>query len=134
MGIETQVYTQLAATSALTDEVGARIYRHQRPRETSEPCVVFRRFTSEIVNHSTGASDTQYVTITVDSYAADMDDARTVADAVTTAISGWSNTGGTPSISMCHQISELENPDYPDHGSDALAYRITQDYRISHHS
>jgi hypothetical protein len=63
-----------------------------------------------------------------------MDTARTVADAVTTALSGWSNTGGSPSISMCHQQSDLDLSSPPEHGDDVILYRISQDYRLSHHS
>ena len=132
MGVEAQVYTQLAATSALTDEVGTRIYRHVRPRATDLPAVVFQRIDTEIINHSTGATATHWTRIQVDAFAADMDDARTVADAVTTALSGWSNTGGTPSISMCHQQSDFEIGEEPDGADEAMVYRITQDYRLSH--
>lgn len=132
MGIEAQIHTQLAATSVVTDEVGARIYRHQRARGSAYPCVVFGRVNTETVNHSTGATTTETCTIQVDSFAKDLDDARTVADAVKTALSGWSNTGGTPSISMSHLVSDFDVPADPEHGTDAPIYRITQDYLLSY--
>lgn len=132
MGVETQIQTQLEATSTLTDEVSTRIYRYQRPRDSALPAVTFQRIESEIVNHATGATATGWYRFQVDCWADDMDDARTVADAVSTALSGWSNTDGTPSISMCHQQSDTDLTEPPDHGDDAMLYRISQDYRLSH--
>ena len=132
MGVESQIYTQLAATAALTDEVSTRIYRYQRPRGGGLPAVEFRRIDSEIVNHATGATATEWCRIQVDCFAMDMDTARTVADAVTTALSGWSNSGGSPSISMCHQQSDMDLSEEPAHGDDAMLFRISQDYRLSH--
>ncbi len=132
--IEAQIYTQLADTSALTDEVGTRIYRYRRPREDDLPAITFQRTESEVVNHATGATDTEWTTIMVDSWADDMDACRTVADAVKTALSGWSNSGGSPSISMCHQQSDVDLSEDSIHGDETVMYRISQDYRISHHS
>ena len=134
MGLETQIQTQLEATSDLTDAVSTRIYRYQRPRESALPAVTFQQINSEIVNHSLGATETQWAQFQVDCWADDMDTARTVADAVTTALSGWSNTDGTPSISMCHQQSDMDLTEPPGHGDDVMLSRISQDYRISHHS
>lgn len=132
MGVESQIHTQLAATSAVTDAVSTRIYRYQRPRDSALPAVTFQRIDAEIVNHTTGATVTRWARFMVDAWAADMDTVRTVADAVTTALSGWSNTGGSPSISMCHQQSDVDMTEPPEHGDDVMTYRISQDYRISH--
>lgn len=134
MGIETQIQARLAAVSALTDEVGTRIYRYHRSRGSALPAVTFQRIETEIVNHSKGATETHWTRIMVDSWAEDMDTVRTVADAVTSALSGWSNTGGTPSISMCHQQSDVDLTEEPEHGDDAMLFRVSQDYRISHHA
>ncbi len=130
MTIEAQVYAQLAATSSLTDEVGARIYRYRRPREDNLPAVTFRRIDSDIINHATGATDTEWTRIMVDSWDDDMDTCRTVADAVKTALSGWSNSGGSPSISMCHQQSDVDLTEDSPHGDEKLIHHISQDYRI----
>ena len=130
MGLESQVYAQLAATSAVTDAVVARIYRFQRARGSALPCVAFQRVTSNVSNHSTGATTTKRCTFQVDSYASDLDTVRTVADAVETALSGWSNTGGTPSISMSHLQSDIDIPPEPEHGTDAPLFRISQDYEL----
>ena len=124
MGVEASIYTQLAATSALTDEVSTRIYRYQRPRGGALPAVTFQRIDTLISNHSTGDTVTRNCRIMVDSWAEDMDDVRTVADAVTTALSGWSDTGGTPSITMCHQVSDADLTEEPEHGDDVMTYRI----------
>ena len=132
MGLEAQIHEQLAATSVVTDEVSVRIYRHQRARGTVLPAVVFERAETNIVNHATGATTTETCTMQVDSYASTLDGVRTLADAVKTALSGWSNTGGTPSISMSHQVSDFDVPADPEHGTDAPVYRITQDYLLSY--
>jgi len=93
---------------------------------------VFERVETNIVDHATGATTTETCTIQVDSFAKDLDTVRTVADAVKTALSGWSNTGGTPSISMSHQVSDFDVPADPEHGTDEPVYQITQDYLLSY--
>ena len=130
MGLETQIYTQLADTSTLTDEVGTRIYRYRRNRGSAFPAVTFERIETTTENHSTGATVTEHCRVEVDSWAEDMDTCRTVADAVKTALSGWSNTGGTPSISMSHIQSDIDMTEEPNDGTDVLLHRISQDYEL----
>lgn len=130
MGLESQVYAQLAATSELTDEVAARIYRFQRERGSALPSVAYQRVTSNTSNHSTGATTTRRCTFQVDSYADDLGEVRTVADAVETALGGWSNPSGTPSISMSHLQSDLDIPPEPEQGTDVPKFRISQDYEL----
>ena len=130
MSLETLLHAQLAATSALTDAVSTRIYRYQRARGSALPAVTFQRFTTTPSNHATGTTVTTNARIQVDSWAADMDTARTVSDAVATALNGWSSTGTTPSITMVHLISDLDLSAPPEQGDDVLMYRITQDYDI----
>lgn len=132
MSVESQIQTQLEATSALTNLVGTRIYRYQRPRADALPAVTFQRIETEVVNHATGATETHWCRVQVDSWADDMDTARSVADAVATALSGWSNSGGSPSISMSHLQSDIDMTEPPDHGDDVMLYHVSQDYMLSY--
>ena len=130
MGVESQIYTQLAATIAVTDVVSTRIYRYQAPRAAALPYLTFQRIDTQIENHATGATVTTHCRVMVDSWGEDMDTVRKLADAVGTAISGWSNPGGSPSISMCHQISDVDLSEIPDEGNDQMLFRISQDYEL----
>jgi len=130
VSLETSIDTRLNAVTALTDIVSTRIYRQQRPRGSALPCVVYQRITSSVVNHAGGVTATKNTRIQVDSLASTASGARTLADAVAGAISGWSNSGGTPSISMCHQMSDVDLVAGPDHGEDAPRYRVSQDYEL----
>lgn len=130
MGLDTSIDTRLNAVTALTDLVGTRIYRKQRPRGSALPCVVYYRITSSVVNHAAGVTATRHARVQVDSQADLESEARTLADAVATALSGWSDPGGTPSISMCHQMSDADLSEEPDHGTDVPRYRISQDYEL----
>jgi hypothetical protein len=133
VSLETQVQTRLEAVSNLTDAVSTRIYRYIRARKTPLPCVVWRRMETEIVHHAAGETETRWARLEVISIADDMDTVRTVADAVAEALSGWSDSGGTVSISMCHQQSDLDNVIPPDHGNESTEYQVIQDYRLSYY-
>jgi len=132
VGIEAQIQTQLGATSALTDAVSTRIYRYRRPRAAALPAVTFRRIDTEIENHSEGASVTTHCRVQVDSWSDSEtgDEVRTVADAVATALKSWSNTGGSPSISSCRQMSDVDLTEYEEDGTDAIQFHISQDYEL----
>lgn len=130
MSLETSIDTRLNAVTAVTNLVSTRIYRHQRPRNSGWACVVYQRITSSVVNHANGVTTTKHTRIQVDSLAATASGARILADAVATALSGWSDPGGTLSISMCHQMSDVDLSAGPDHGKDSPRYRISQDYEL----
>ena len=134
MGIEAQIQTQLEATSALTDVVSTRIYQYKRARGTSLPAVTWQRIESEVENHSTGASETKHCRIQVDCWSEteNGDQVRTIADAVSTALGSWSNTGGSPAISSCRQVSDVDLTEPVDDGSDELLYHVSQDYELWH--
>ncbi|HUT92365.1 MAG TPA: DUF3168 domain-containing protein [Thermoguttaceae bacterium] len=128
--LETIIQARLEATTALTNAVSTRIYRYQRPRASALPAVTFQRINTHISNYSTGALTTKNATFQVDAWAADMDTCRTVADAVTTALSGWSSTGTTPAFKMVHQVSDYDLSTPPTDGDDVMMYRISQDYLL----
>lgn len=130
MSLETSINTRLNAVTAVTDLVSARIYWKQRPRGSALPCVVCWPITKSVVNHAAGVTATKHARIQVDSLAATASEARTLADAVATALSGWSDSGGTPSISMCHQMTDADLSAGPDHGKDSPRDRVSQDYEL----
>ncbi len=132
MTVEAQLQAQMEDTAALTDLVGTRIFRYQRPRGTALPAVTFKRTNTDPVNHAGGVTATEWVSYEVNIWANDMDVMRSVADAVATALSGFSNPGGDPSISMSHLQSEIDATENPEHGDDNLLFHFIQDYRLSH--
>lgn len=131
MSLETSIDTRLNAVTAVTDLVSTRIYLKQRPRRSALPCVVYQRITSSVVGHAAGVTTTKHTRVQVDSLAAPPSGARTLADAVALALSGWSDPTGTPSISMCRPIApDMDLSVEPDHGTDSPSDRISQDYEL----
>ena len=128
MSLEDSIAARLAAVSALTDLVGTNIYRYQRERASGLPAVVFTRETTDPSNYSEGDTVTRHAIVTVDSISYDMDEVRNVSQAVLGALSGWSDTGGDPNISPVIQVRDDDVSELPEHGTDQMTFRISQDY------
>ena len=128
MSLEDSIATRLEATTALTDLVGTNIFRYQRKRASGLPAVVFVREITDPSNYSEGDTVTRHAIVSVDSISHDMDEVRNVSQAVLNSLSGWSDTGGDPNISPVIQVRDDDVTELPEHGTDQMIFRISQDY------
>ena len=127
--LESLLYDQLAATSAITDETSTRIYRGRRPQDTSLPAITYQRVSTTAVNHATGATDTAFCTIQINALAANQGTARTIADAIKTALKTWTQTTVAPKFTAPpHLQNDVDVPEDPNFGEQDAPWMIAQDW------
>lgn len=123
---------KLQATTAVTDLVSTRIYPASRRQSAALPAIVYQRISTTIQNASVGESGTAWARVQVDCMAETFAGARALAAAVKGALSGWTDTDGTPAVSMCHWVDEQDAPGGLDEGEDDRVYDVIQDYYIQY--
>lgn len=96
--LEDGLYTFLAAQAGISALVGTRIYPLVAPEGAVMPCIVYQRIGgSRVVSHS-GDSELARPRIQVSAWAETYDEAKSIAEAVVAATSGYSGTWGSVSI------------------------------------
>lgn len=93
---------KLRGTSAVTALVGTRIRCGLLDDADANKAIAVHRDLKRPVNHSTGKDTTRFADCSVYCCAMDYADAVRIADAVEAALNGYTNSGGTPAISMVH--------------------------------
>jgi len=128
MTLEDSIYEELLSTTAITAEVGSRIYRGWRTQESKAPCITILRISMTPVNCSAGAAGTESARIQIDTWANSAKAASRIATAVKDALASWSST--SPVSSAMRLDSEQELPVEPDEGGGQWEYRVSQDYLV----
>lgn len=126
---ETRLVAKLKATSAVTTLVSTRIWPGYRKEGTALPAIVYQMVGDNPVNYAGGTTDTAEMRLAVYCLASTYAGAKTLGDAVKTALSGWTDDSGC--------IWHLDNQ--RDDIGDAMAgqdvpeyYAINQDYMVWH--
>lgn len=125
MGIETAIYSKLAADTVVAALVAARVYNTRLPQDPTYPAVVFARVsTGEDMVHD-GPAGYEIARFQIDSYATTFSAVRSLADAVRDCLNGLKETiGGV----VVHAVM-LDN-EFSDWGDLLDIWRITQDYMV----
>lgn len=128
---ETRVVVKLLATSAVTDLIGDRLRMHYRKTSWgSNDAITYQRVATVPSNHAGGTSTLFFVRLQLDIWSATPLGARALAKAVRDALSGWSDTTGSPKVTMCHLTGEQDMPQPPDLGEEETETRIMQEYYL----
>lgn len=126
--------TDTTLTALLTD--GAKgIYPEYAPNDAGTPGEPHSYITYAIndddpVNSMSGCSGSGSLTFEVECWASSYSAAKAIADAVSSRLTGWSDTGGTPRIDPVLRTDETDRSDRIRDEEDELVYRITQDYSV----
>lgn len=128
-------------TAALADEtvsglLSVAIFPAQAQASTDAPFVVYSRvssnyedFIDDVDSEKAGSCNVQY-----DIFGSGYDDTRAVADALRSALNGYSGTVTSGSNSLAVNRIRLTNEndgfDNPDNGRGAGTFRIMQEYEI----
>ena len=126
---------KLRATTAVTTLVGGsspRIRCGQLMEGDVKPGIVIERDTVRPVNHAGGTTGTKFGYVFVHCHATDYATAEAVADAVETALNGYTNTTGTPAISMVHVQDVMYNPGPMVSGQDKIREQFTLDCLVQY--
>lgn len=125
MSIEALIRAQLADDSAVSDIVGTRIRFAQAREGDDPPYLVLSKISSQTINAMNGPTTTFTGRIQVDIIAATYAAVKTLADAVRSALNGWTSAGA---VSSCLLDNELDGFDDPTDASDKGVCRVIQDY------
>lgn len=128
MTLEDSIYEELLSTTAITAEVGARIYRGWRTQESKIPCITILKISMTPVNCSAGPAGTESARFQLDTWAKSAKAAARIAKAVKDTLAGWSST--SPVSSSFRLDSEQELPVEPDGAAGQWEYRVTQDFLV----
>ena len=133
--IEKSVRAKLAATAAVTTIVSTRMYFVNATPGATMPYLTIQRVSSNPINTSDGPTDnnTENVTDQITMFAAGSKGYETVknlADAVRTALWGWTDTGADPSVSASLLTDERDDFEQPATGRGTPVYSVQQDYSL----
>lgn len=110
---ESSIYSTLSNDSGVSNLVSSRIYPNRRPQDSALPSIMYFRAVTNPENELKGGAGIDQIRYQIESYGATFSDARSVADAVRTAMEGAGH----------YQVDEFT--DYMD-GPDV--YRVVTDY------
>ena len=126
MGIEAALYIKLAGDSGVAALVGSRIYPLHLPQAPTLPALVYERISTVRTYGHDGQHSPTTVRMQVDSLAPTLAVARSCADAVLAALSGFSGTVGSLDVRSCFADNEINLPD-----EETGLVRVIQDFLIT---
>lgn len=127
MTVNTAIYTQLSGDATLSALVSTRIYPVNAPQDAALPLVVYQRVSGPVGYSQSGATGLTWPRYQFVCKAATFDGVRAVADALYSAMDGF--TGTVSSMTIHKAFKEFE----ADRFHDAINEWITQqDYIIWH--
>ena len=131
----TLMVAKLKGMEAVSDLVGTRVYPTKAPQGVALPYVVYQLISRVPVNHSTGATQTNFQRIQVSCWAEDYDGALALAAAVRgdedetepTGLSGWNDSADQ----VWHLQNEMDDIEPLKVGRDEVeAHRVIQEYFV----
>jgi len=128
--IEKGLYALLAGTSAVTAIVGTRIYPGKAAQNAGQRYVVYRRSFTEHRRNLRGSGSLKRATITVESFGANYNDAKTLAQAVYNAIGENGTSGvtwGGHAVRIARWEDETDEVIPPQMGDDAGVFSVLLD-------
>ena len=130
MTIFQSTYTHMAANSAITALVSARIYPQQIPqRETNFPCLTFSQDSGNYIEHLSGRSETRLAEIIVDCWDKSALGAHNLAETVQTELVGFRGAFGADTAESIRLTNYFDVPPEPDTG----LHRVTLRFEIAYY-
>lgn len=128
MSIYAALYARLGAVSGVTDLVSTRIYPLVAPQNASLPLVVVNRIGEIHEHHTTAAAGIARASMQIDCWAATLDAAVAVGDAVRAALDGWSGTSASIVVRSVTLNDRDESMEPPQDGEEFGDYRSRLDF------
>lgn len=129
MSLETAIYSYLSGVTAVTDLVGTRIYPGQAPQGVALPYVIQFRVSTRRFPHVGGPSGMVRTRIQIDVYAATLDSAQSVFDALRDNLDGWRATLMDDVYVQSVNLDDEANDFTPSQdGADPGVHRIRADF------
>ena len=126
--------TRLRAVTGVTDLVSSRIRCGKIAQADAMPAIAVELDMMRPVNHAGGTSATKFANVLVRCRGASYASAVAVSDAAETALNGWSDGDGTPSISMVHVLDKTYDPGPEVTGEDVIREQFVLDCLVQYGS
>jgi hypothetical protein len=124
---------ELIANASVLALVSERIYPQEAAQSAAMPYIVYQRVSSVPQAVATGTNATTETRIQFQIVDDNYDDARTLADLVKGVLHGWSEPTGTPSVSGCDLVMDMDGESIPSGtGEDSATWVVLQDYTAWH--
>jgi hypothetical protein len=117
--------------TAVTDEIGSRFYPNRLPKNATLPCAVYNTIDQAPEHHLGGASPVTKARIQVDLFAATRSAVDDAANGLRDAADGYVGAVGSEFIQTCHLEQQRDEHDDAIDASEAIQYRISQDWMIA---
>lgn len=131
MLIETGLMTFLLSKSGITSLVGQRIHYVQAPQDVAAPYLVLQKISGPRIESNDGNSKLASPRFQITAFAAKYGTAKTVIEAVRTALQGYQGMMGGQSGVYVHG-AHLEDETDLDPGERSGLYGVSADYFIWH--
>tara|TARA_Y100000310_G_scaffold112096_1_gene110526 strand:- start:1282 stop:1698 length:417 start_codon:yes stop_codon:yes gene_type:complete len=130
--VEKTIYDKLAATAGVTALVSTNIFFVNAAQGTAYPYITLNRVTTDPVPVAGGWNNrkTTNITLQVDILGATYSSVKNVADQVRTALYGYSDSGGDPSVGSVILVDESDDFEQPETGRARPVYRVQMDFSI----
>ncbi len=127
---ETRLKAQLVGSTALTDLIGTRVFPVFLPQGVTLPAVTYQRVGTTPLNGSTGGGDVSFARFQLNAFATTYAGAKAVAKQTRIALRAWSDSTGTPAISMTSYHGEFDLPEPPEPAQDNYIHGVMQDWFV----
>jgi len=124
------IRSQLIGDTGVAAIVSSRIYPKCAPASATLPFIIYRRVSGGPLNTMGGPIATQNVHVETVCVAESEAEVISLTDAVRSALNGWTDTTGTPSVTSCMLTDEDEDYEPPTDGSDSGIHIRTHDYSV----
>lgn len=128
--LEQVLYSKLAGTSGITDLVSTRIYPLKFPENATFPCITFMRVATNAGHTMDGGGERRVSVVRIDCWDRGLSaykNAKTLARAVTSALSNWREVVSGVDVQSFMQENEIDSWD-----SEAGVARVIQSWRTFH--
>jgi len=129
--MEEALRAALAGDDDVAALVGTRIHWAERPQGNALPAIVLHRIAGGRDYHGAGASGLVRSLVQADCWAATYTDAKTLARAAASALSGLASTIGGTELQGIFIRSERDMPPEPDGGAERY-HRVSLDLELWH--
>lgn len=130
MSVEAAIYDILSKASAVTAICGKRIYPIALPQGKSVPAVLFQQISSQDVVSTSGHDGLRTDRVQVTCWDDDPDGARTLAEAVRTALLAATGSHGGSTIRYCSIEDEGDAFDLSKDNEQLDRYGKRQDWQV----
>jgi hypothetical protein len=131
--METGLYSYLISKTAITALVATRIYPLIAPEGAAYPFLIYQRISTQHEHNMAGSSGLATATVQLDAYSDTYAEAKSIGNAIRTALDGYRGSMGGTFVSRCHIGDERDLLDITNVADEFGSFRWSADFKIAYH-